>query len=217
VKPAPSLPAQPYVERQTLDEGRVYAPSTEATTISLTTENSAISKPSDLEEQMSASTRQPSTEITSVEHNVSPPSYIKTLSDQVITSEEDVITGRLPTVISSDALQGQDEVAVGQSVSPDGIDQQSQSDLASSVTSDLPSDLSNAEQPERLNLESLTELLERISLTPWRVNTYDEGQGQILWLQNGSHLDYNPSGELILGGENQDETRMRLSHVGIEV
>jgi hypothetical protein len=85
------------------------------------------------------------------------------------------------------------------------------------VTSDLPSDLSNAEQPERLNLESLTELLERISLTPWRVNTYDEGQGQILWLQNGSHLDYNPSGELILGGENQDETRMRLSHVGIEV
>lgn len=68
-----------------------------------------------------------------------------------------------------------------------------------------------------LTVEGLTELLTRIGLAPWRVNAYDGGRGQILWLQNGSHFDLNPSGELILGGENQEETRARLSQLGVSI
>ena len=72
----------------------------------------------------------------------------------------------------------------------------------------------NNDPSNEVNIDDLTLLLERIGLPPWRINTYDEGKGQILWLKNGSHLDYNPAGEVILGGENQDETRARLSQVG---
>lgn len=66
-----------------------------------------------------------------------------------------------------------------------------------------------------LDPKSLSVMLERVGMPAWRVNSYDEGRGQILWLNNGAHIDYNPSGEVILGGENQDETRARLSQLGV--
>ena len=66
-----------------------------------------------------------------------------------------------------------------------------------------------------LDAQTLSDLLDRVGLTPWRVNSYGDGAGQILWLKNGAHVDYNPSGEVILGGENQDETRARLHQIGV--
>ncbi len=70
-------------------------------------------------------------------------------------------------------------------------------------------------EASELDAKMLSGALSRIGLTPWRVNAYDEGRGQILWLSNGAHIDYNPAGDAILGGENQDETRARLSQMGI--
>lgn len=66
-------------------------------------------------------------------------------------------------------------------------------------------------------LEVLTEALQRCGLPPWRVNTYAEGEGKILWLSNGAHIDLTPSGEVTLGGESQEDTRARLARVGIVI
>jgi hypothetical protein len=70
-------------------------------------------------------------------------------------------------------------------------------------------------EAKELDVRSLKGILERLGMPAWRVNSYDEGRGQILWLNNGAHIDYNPAGDVILGGENQDETRARLSQMGI--
>lgn len=70
-------------------------------------------------------------------------------------------------------------------------------------------------EASELDAKMLSSVLGRIGLSPWRVNSYDEGRGQILWLNNGAHIDYNPSGDVILGGENQEETRARLSQMGV--
>ena len=43
------------------------------------------------------------------------------------------------------------------------------------------------------------------------------GQGTILWLQNGSYIDLTPEGEVILGGENQEQTRETLAPVGVHL
>ena len=150
-----------------------------------------------------------STALNAHEDVVSPPSYIKTLSESLVSSEAHVVgDGSSPTV-----LKGVGDPMDSTLTSSEVLDETSHHEERSTTGSEL----AHSEEPQRLTIESLTELLERISLTPWRINTYDDGQGQILWLQNGSHLDYNPSGDLILGGENQDETRVRLSHVGINV
>ena len=68
-----------------------------------------------------------------------------------------------------------------------------------------------------IDVEALVEALTRCGLPPWRMNAYDSGRGQILWLKNGSHIDLNPALEVVLGGENQDETRARLSLLGINL
>lgn len=67
------------------------------------------------------------------------------------------------------------------------------------------------------DIEALIAALAQCGLSPWRINTYAQNQGKILWLQNGAHIDLNPQGEVILGGENQDETRYMLTQLGIPI
>ena len=196
VQPAPSQPSQQNSERPILDEGRVHPPSVEVETLSLVANENTHPHPSETSQEI-----RPLSIESLPDDEVSPPSYIKSLSQRLVTDDHQInVDGDSPQAIQGLDIQG-DDVS----------EQHSTSDTTQQ------SEVSEGEPPQKLTLESLTELLERISLTPWRINTYEGGQGQILWLQNGSHLDYNPSGELILGGENQDETRVRLSHVGIEV
>jgi len=70
-------------------------------------------------------------------------------------------------------------------------------------------------QQESQELEIFTQALTRCGLPPWRINSYAEGQGKIIWLSNGAHIDIAPDGEVTLGGESQDDTRARLARVGI--
>jgi len=198
VTPAPSQPARHTSERPIMDEGRVHAPSAETPAISLTTQTiTTPESPSEMITQQNVHVEMRTeghTDIINLEtagDEIAPPSYIKPLSQRLTSLGE-----------SSSNTEDIAPVAI-----PGSLEQPDHELITEEDSS----------SPQRLTLESLTELLERISLTPWRINTYEGGQGQILWLQNGSHLDYNPAGELILGGENQDETRIRLSHVGIEV
>ena len=71
--------------------------------------------------------------------------------------------------------------------------------------------------PPQINLDHLVSLLEQRGLKPWKVTASRNGQGTILWLQNGSYIDLTPEGEVILGGENQEQTRETLAPVGIHL
>ena len=75
---------------------------------------------------------------------------------------------------------------------------------------------SEAVQPQ-VNLDHFVSLLDKRGLKPWKVTASRDGQGTILWLQNGSYIDLTPEGEVILGGENQEQTRETLAPVGIHL
>jgi len=70
-------------------------------------------------------------------------------------------------------------------------------------------------QRESHELDIFTQALARCGLPPWRINSYADGRGKIIWLSNGAHIDIDPEGVVTLGGESQDDTRARLARVGI--
>ena len=143
--------------------------------------------------------------------NAQQPSYIKPLSNDGAPVNPNSVIIKAP-------ISEQDSQAISaethQQTSEPNVDFEQLSAAINSGDENQASSPRFTEARE-LDAKTLGGMLERVGLPPWRVNSYDEGRGQILWLNNGAHIDYNPSGEVILGGENQDETRIRLSQIGI--
>lgn len=173
---------------------------------------------SDQEEKAAHHRQRASSESTSLEieegrvHPPSTPSLPVILTEEVVTQP--------PTPVVDDEVKAPsyikplNQVVREESTRAEGEKEQD----AFGETQSTSLDAHSASELDRgVDINDLTQLLERVGLPPWRINTYDEGRGQILWLSNGSHIDYNPSGELILGGENQEETQARLSQMGFDL
>lgn len=145
------------------------------------------------------------------------PSYIKSLNSEGMAVDPNNAIIKAPTS-EHERIQTGEHTALATQASQQTPDPSVDFEQLSSAIHD---EVEEGEASPRLtdarelDPKTLSNMLERVGLPPWRVNSYDEGRGQILWLNNGAHIDYNPAGEVILGGENQDETRIRLSQIGI--
>ena len=183
---------QTQAQRLESEEGRVVAPDSTAESVDLA---NVVTKPinppatsltSELEKTLSA------------KEQIEQPSYIMKLD-----IDQEVVDPSASIIKASPEDQ-----------SPEDYDPSAHEGLPLEGNDLEPGEIRMIEAKE-LDARSLKGILDRLGMSPWRVNSYDEGRGQILWLNNGAHIDYNPAGEVILGGENQDETRARLSQMGI--